>query len=861
MDTPTQNWLLLQDVYYRKDKLYDMQWFDLDLSKYIVSACNYGGPIAILKDYNQLVQAEDSDVPDGMIGCEAVDIVDFFWCQDERLVCVQIDGTVKIIGLTGDTETFSLGREASDYGVKSCLSWDSGIVAITGNFNIIYVDNLWEPKPILFKNTNLSEFPNCWAVIPPHLTQSGHAEVLMSVGKTIITADVAGSQDQYLQQGPFTHISVSPNGKLVALHQTSGKLSVITSDFQKLYTETHPLKSSSRRIDSSSNQLMNSDDVIDVVWCGNDGVAISYGYTVVLVGPFGGTLKLEYDSVTRLVQEIDCVRLFNQDTHEMVLKVSDSLVSVFQVGSTSPSALLYDAYDHSVNQSAKADEIVRSIGPGLGKAIDTCVEASGSELSLSLQQSLLRAASFGKTFLAEHNPTKFVEMCANLRVLNSIRSEQVGLCVTLTQFYNLSTENWLQRLLNRNMHFLALKLCEYMHVPPNNVYIHWAISKIKTSNKDDDTLFNTLSAKLCEIHSLSFIEIAEAARQSGRQRLTAKLLQLEPIAANKVPLLLSIGRHKLGLQESVESGNVELVYLVILSLYNELPLGDFFRVISGNQVASRLFAKYCKQQGKDDLLKNFYFQEDEFFGNGQVTLLKSFLQECSIEGFRNSIEYAGQAFSKDSKLYLETRTMSNQSKLLGVQQKLDSELVNLNGQVNKPQRKKSEIGRYLDLDLREKLNDDITAGGKSGARLSFVGSSLYQTVSDLILSGNYAKANSMKTEFNIPETAFYWIKLKGLVKRRDFVELDKFCRSKKPVIGYRPFAEECINSQQFQEASRYIALCDANVKPQFYLRIGFLYEAAEAAVVVKNKHVLTKVMEATRDVALKTDLENRLRLM
>ncbi|PVU90967.1 hypothetical protein BB561_004632 [Smittium simulii] len=410
---PTIDWIPLQDVYYRRHKFYNLTDIGIDLAKCRVAPCSFGGPIAVIRDYEQLVESDEIGIPDGMIiifnsagirigqiECKGVDIVSLGWCLDESFVTVQADGTVKMIQLSGKTKTFSLGNESQEFGVKELMN----------------------------------ELPQSWTIIPPELTLSGHVEILLSIDKTVYSVDISGFHDQYLQQGPFTNMSVSPNGKLVALLQQSGKLKVISSDFQKLFTETYPLaQTDSGKISISDQSLTINTQVSQMAWCGNDGIVVCYDTIAVLVGPFGGVIKFDLDSKTYLAQEVDGLRFFNNQTHDFLQKVPDASVSVFQVGSTSPSALLFDAYDRLKNESSKADEIVRSIGANLSQAIDLCIEAAGNEFNYSLQQNLLRAASFGKNFYPEHNSSKLVNMCTNLRVLNAIREESTGLCVSLYQ--------------------------------------------------------------------------------------------------------------------------------------------------------------------------------------------------------------------------------------------------------------------------------------------------------------------------------------------------------------------------------------------------------------------------------------------
>jgi vacuolar protein sorting-associated protein 16 len=70
-----------------------------------------------------------------------------------------------------------------------------------------------------------------------------------------------------------------------------------------------------------------------------------------------------------------------------------SLVSIFRPGSTSPSAILFDAWESYSQRSAKADESVRSIRPDLAAAVDECIDAAGREWEPSWQRRLLNVGA------------------------------------------------------------------------------------------------------------------------------------------------------------------------------------------------------------------------------------------------------------------------------------------------------------------------------------------------------------------------------------------------------------------------------------------------------------------------------------
>ncbi|KAL8537062.1 hypothetical protein ACS0TY_012298 [Phlomoides rotata] len=119
---------------------------------------------------------------------------------------------------------------------------------------------------------------------------------------------------------------------------------------------------------------------------------------LLMVGPYGDPVCYIYDEPIFLIPECDGVRILSNTSMEFLHRVPDFTVSIFQIGSTSPPALLYDALEHFDRRSAKADENLRLIRSSLSEAVEACVDAAGYEFDISLQRTLLRAASYGQTF-------------------------------------------------------------------------------------------------------------------------------------------------------------------------------------------------------------------------------------------------------------------------------------------------------------------------------------------------------------------------------------------------------------------------------------------------------------------------------
>jgi len=95
-----------------------------------------------------------------------------------------------------------------------------------------------------------------------------------------------------------------------------------------------------------------------IAWCGLDSVLLYWDEMLLMVGPNGDPVRYVYDEPIKLIPECDGVRILSNSTMEFLQRVPDSTVSIFQIGSTEPGALLYDALDHFDRHSAKVSPLL-----------------------------------------------------------------------------------------------------------------------------------------------------------------------------------------------------------------------------------------------------------------------------------------------------------------------------------------------------------------------------------------------------------------------------------------------------------------------------------------------------------------------
>ncbi|KAI1433969.1 vacuolar protein sorting-associated protein [Xylaria sp. CBS 124048] len=801
---PTADWEKVGDRFYRKTQLYTAVFDqDLDLDNYIVAGAPYGGAVAIFRDDSRIISYRpgQSAKPSidiyscagkllKSIGWDKGFVKGLGWSEDEKLLVVSQDGTVRCYyDLQGDFNQFSLGREAEDYGVVSCRFYGRGMVALLTNNALVTVSSYDEPRPKVLATPPEGEI-HSWTIIPPSYTLSRSVEVLLSIKKTVYVVDAVDCEDRLLDIGPFTHISASPNGKFAALYTPDGKAHVITSDFQDRLSE----------YDSRSQITPKY-----FQWCGNDAVIIAWDDEVNVVGPKGATASFVYEGRVHVIADHDGVRLLSNDVCDFVQKVPDVTDEVFRYGTESPASVLLDAVQQLENQSPKADDNIQLIRSHLAEAVDTCVAAAGHEFNVHWQKQLLKAASFGKSVLDIYNSDDFVDMCETLRVLNAVRYYEIGLPLSYEQYQRLTPEGLIQRLINRHEYLLALKVAGYLRLPTDRIYVHWASAKVRTGTEDDNTICQMVVDKLAGKSGISFETIARAAYDEGRGRLATELLNHEPRAGRQVPLLLSMEEDDIALDKAIESGDSDLVLFVLLKLKKKLPLASFFRTINPRPLATALVESCAMLEGDNALLKDLYYQDDRRVDGAGVFIRES-LHQPDARTSGDKLALGAKLLSDSKENHFELVALKEATTLLRMQEALDRDLTD-----------------------------------------SFKGLSVNETLYKLIHLGYSNKAKRVQSEFKVPDKVTWWIRLRALVAKRDWNEIEDIAKSRKSPIGWEPFFNQILQAGNARLAATFVPKCtnlDTSTIISMYEKCGMRVKAAEEAVKAKDADAWVRLLEA-----------------
>eukprot|EP00941_MAST-03F_sp_MAST-3F-sp1_P000467 g467.t1 len=541
-------------------------------------------------------------------------------------------------------------------------------------------------------------------------------------------------------------------------------------------------------------------------------------------------------------------------------------------------------------------------------AVENCARASSCEFRIENQKSLLRTSSYGKWFSHAKDVSSltstFIQESKKVRVLNALRDpDGVGMPLTSFQYDVLTAKVVIDRLVNRNEHLLALKVSDYLRMRTNHILEHWAAAKVKYSpNTPDAVLCRSVREKLSkstmrfssllpqldsfdtnickgrnrktqtQVSNISYARIAAVADSIGRRNLATMLLEYESKPSSQVPMLLSMQEDALALDKATISGDADLIYLALLHIKRAVledgrGIRDFFALVEkswkrieemrvnqskqvlqhnpnlndinlnlsvGNLVGgltrgqinlgltlasdqsvrraqpipADLLATYCKIQDPP-LLKQLLFHMKEYREAGLFAMRDAYTSH-DFNGRLKGLKVASGMFysghkSGEKDLSYYWKATEEQMKLLVIQKDL------------------------------EKITGENY----------FIGMSVCETIYNCIVLSQHSKAATIKSTFALPDKRFWRLKVCALAECRDWKMLQNFANEKRPPIGYRPFAEACLNQGNKSEAAKYIArIKDEKTKIDLYKDIGHWVEAAEICGKLRDEESLADLIKA-----------------
>lgn len=577
-----------------------------------------------------------------------------------------------------------------------------------------------------------------------------------------------------------------------------------------------------------------------IAWCGSDSALCfsSLASQCLLVSKEGCLEATFLPGFVGAVSELDSARIFSTGCQERIQCVPDAARQVLAIGSVSPGAKLrlaseeFSAKSHRAQEHVKrllvADNVAAETSSGgttvMAAAVAQCIEAACFVSDPVYQKELLRAAQLGKAFLLNSSyqavfgagcvrlasaaaGDAFADACRTLRVLNTLKHYKVGMPLTIEEYRHLTPRAVVDRLLNRRLFPLADMICQWLGFPDrtgrSRVLAHWACYKVGTDlaagssgggvGGQQDLLFGgdgggrvglgaaspaaaataaalaaaAIRSKIGNNPHISYSDMAHKAEKAGKRDLAVKLLEYETSVAKQVPLLLKLNQENQALTRALASGDRDLVYSVIVELRKKLPSTDFHMLVRKFPLAKTLYEAYCRTLGDSNgALLDWYIQEDDF--GAQAAL--AFQRTMSSDTARPETRIAHLISVQE--LFIKAKNSASSSSSTSAASSSTSTTGIGNGDSYA-----ALVEEQIRL-LRCQTNLESKLPGKT-----FVGSSLVQTIGDLVLHDELKLAEKVRADFKLDERRFMWIKLDTWARLHRWEDLKKYVKitKKKPV--------------------------------------------------------------------------------
>ena len=735
------------------------------------------------------------------------------WTQSEDLIRVAKDGHINLYDMMGTVKNdFSLEHELKDNNIVLEArifhsKKSSGIAILTSNFKYLVVDNVKDPSiKRLVDIPGLSSLPTSWAVVVstssnPFASGSEETYILLAVESVLFLLNVSEKTYQIIS-AEFSQQVQSIHQMAIGLNSSNVALLADTGHLWMGHLEKGQLVKKSE-FNTKSKVTANF-----LMWAGTHAVVGLWRNAFVAIDFEKNYFNFSLETPVHLVQEMDGVRFISNDNHELLQHIPQVIIDIHKIGALSAGTILVEASKEFNRKSYKAGEWIEMLRDRdeMETSVQMAIEAAAHEFQPSDQKVLLRAASFGKSFSPQANRDNFVNMCQMIRILNNIRLPTVGMPLSYIQLEYLTPHVLLDRLVIRKQYAMAMKIADYLKIPETEgslrILSNWASKKVHESDiLDDDQVAALIYTRLGHKTGISYSEIASEAVRRGRKNLAIKLLDHETRAGHQVPLLLTLEQYNMALEKAVFSGDTHLILSVIHRLKQKISSREFTFMIRNHEMAYHLYQKLCREEDPDRL-KQIYSQEEDFMSEGFCWIQDSYQESTRQDERKSCLQHAVNCFKKSK-----------------------STSSDINGQLTEEQLRlftlqvRFEKSHILCLDL-----------------------SVHETLEKLLMAKEYKVADDLKKEFKVPDKRYYFLRINILAEMGEWLELEKFSKSRKPPVGFEPFVDACLTQNNRYEAMKYVNKVDDENKIKYLVKVGLLQEAGEFAFEQKDENGLNYVI-------------------
>ena len=517
--------------------------------------------------------------------------------------------------------------------------------------------------------------------------------------------------------GKVTAMAISPTNDYIAFYVSdcctvfyfSSKINKVNNKITKFKFEVNP------EIDIKDQQaVLYFKSEQQLLFCGEKCIAILGGKYLMMINTNNETIppilideRDIKDNTGHIyckgISEVDGIRYITDKELYLIRPVIKELNQICNPFGSSHLKELISAYGNYLAKNPLCNEQLRKIGDQLPDVIkDVAIAAANinwieqdpnTQDKRDIQNFLLKAAQFGKTVVQKEdfNFDRFNDICKAIRVINNMRNFPLKpRYLTYEEYLNMNPDipSEIVDKTMRQLNFkLAFEICQFLGDDPKNVFLKFAIAKIKKIPSPGDIshenlVYNEIMKTFENVENISYIEIAKKCIKYHKYDLADKFLNNEKSILVKIPQYLQLGKWNKALELAIKSCELKVIKVVIDKIYKvEEP--NVFNSIVGNfpQVHS-VVINYYKSIGKYDELNNYlnkqndqeellYIALENFFKSQKLEDREKYIKEAKkclngakninynfyknyLSDLENSLKFKKSCFEQEKKIIEKT---------------------------------------------------------------------------------------------------------------------------------------------------------------------------------------------------------------
>jgi len=479
-------------------------------------------------------------------------------------------------------------------------------------------------------------------------------------------SDFQPSPDQSYRIGNVKAIAISPSNESIALYSRDSKSVFILNSKISRKVEIEIKKITFKIGDDfdekekrEQEKILGYNMDLQLLFCGEDNVAIVGGLFTMIVNKKNVSVAIRVQDkenkndgfvYCRGISEVDGIRYITDKEIHLITQVSREWMKIYNEFSKPMS--LVKAYGFFLSKNPTCDDILRNIENDLPNATNEVLSAASDIYWIEkypdtfykrdAQIFLVKAAQFGKNFLNSKifNIHKFDEVCQYIRITNNMRNFPLkARYITYRELASMDMQEIINKTMRQLNFKLAFQISKFLLYSEREVYLKYAIAKIKKEDCSEELVYNELMEILKNVENISYIELAKKCIKYKKDYLAEKFLNMEKSDLVKIPQYLQLKKWDKALELSLKSYDINVIKVVIDKIYKVEDLNSFTKILSNFPQAHTAVIDYFKSIGKPEELdkclqkqKNkeelFFIELENFFKSNDLNKRKEFLNKA-----------------------------------------------------------------------------------------------------------------------------------------------------------------------------------------------------------------------------------------